>query len=211
MKTGLFVTIAAVFCLSTMGCWNPWIPPTDPVPGEVSYDVAAARESSSNCIAYLGKVSTSGKTYYAYMQTNGKKSEVWLRVKKDSCSNGDIKYMGLTVSKSTLKDVARSICRAKSYYNKGRTVVGCLSTAGTVICGAATASSGGAAASVCTGVIYYTGSTGLQDCVQGISELIASAFGRQKEVKAIITQTKISSGQFVSAIDDIIDLACDDI
>ena len=159
----------------------------------------------------VGSAKKDGKKWYIDVLVSKKNATIWLRVKPDMCSIGDIKYMNVTASLSTLGKAGKMICRAKKVYDSGKTIVGCASTVGSLVCGAASASTAGSAAAVCSGVIVYTVNKGLADCVDGLSSAIASALGGEKEWAIVATQASITSGQWTKAIDKAIDIACSDL
>jgi hypothetical protein len=119
--------------------------------------------------------------------------------------------MTVSVSKNKMINAASAICRAKRYYDNGKTVVGCTTTVGSFICAAGAVSSSGATVVVCNGIIVYTTDKGFADCIDGVSSAIASALGNGKEWSEIRAQVGASSGQFITVIDKAIDVACADL
>jgi hypothetical protein len=157
------------------------------------------------------RVTLDKRTYYVDVVSQGCRATVWLRVKPNMCSFGDIGPMELQARNTTLSDASRLICRAKATYNAGKTIVGCTASIASGACAAGALPSGGTTVAFCSTVFVYTANKGLADCIDGISNLIAGYLGIQREWAAVATMAKINSGQWISAIDKAIDTACADL
>ena len=131
-----------------------------------------------------------GKTYTVDVLTAGSSATVYFRVKANTCTAGDI-YIGTltrstkTVKKNeTLRQVAAGLCSIKRTYDTGKMIAGCTATAGSAICLLASVPTGGTTAVLCSASVVYTASSGLKDCVLGVSGAIASYLGHERNWSA---------------------------
>ena len=159
----------------------------------------------------VGTAKFQGKTYYVDVLKCGATATVWFRVKANACSLGDFQAMNLKANNMTMTDAAKLICRAKSVYDGGKTLVGCGATIATGLCAAGAAPTGGATVAICSGAIMYTADKGLADCIDGVSGYIASFLGQDKVWAAAGFSAKLAGGQWTGAIDKAIDAACADL
>ena len=155
-----------------------------------------------------------GKTYTVDVTPVCDSATIYFRVKANACSVGDI-YVGKltrstkTVKKNeTLKQAAATLCTVKNVYDNGKMVLGCAASAGSAVCLLASVPTGGTTAIVCSGAVAFTANSGLKDCVQGVSDKIASYLAGERNWKAFATGYGIGSGSWTSAIDNAIDWAC---
>jgi len=119
--------------------------------------------------------------------------------------------MDLSAFKTNLKSAEVMICRAKSVYDNGKTIAGCMATVATGVCAVAAARTGGADAAVCSAVASYTLTKGFADCISGMGDVIAAKLGYDREWSAVGLGASVSSGQWLGAIDKAIGLACTEV
>ncbi len=150
-----------------------------------------------------------GHYYYVDVVPSGRTAVVYLRWSYGMCSIYDITAMSLSASTPTLGSVKSTICRAKTYYDSYKTVAGCLSVVASGACGGAAVASDGAAAVLCTATWNYAVSTGLGDCVDGVTAAIGNALG-MNEWATLATTASISTVKWSSIISTAVDQACRD-
>lgn len=163
---------------------------------------------------YYGTRQVDGKTYHVYLHDYGGRAELWFRVRKDASTNGDIKVLDLVPqtksvpNNTTLQQFAKTLCTVKSVYDGGKTVLGCASVAGSAVCLSASVPTGGVAAVACTTTFRYAATKGLVDCVDGISDWIASSLGKDRDWALFKTGVNISDKQWLGALNSAVDAAC---
>lgn len=149
------------------------------------------------------------KSNYITMETWGNSSQIWLRNNLNMSSMGDKQLASLAIrpASNPVLDKAQ-ICRAKKYFDAGQTILGCGSVIGTAAC-VATVGGMGAATPLCVSVSVYATTTGLVDCVKGLSGLIGDVLaGYGKETKLITSSMYPTVSDLISLT---LDAACDDI
>jgi len=152
-----------------------------------------------------------GRFYYVDLVAGPTWAEVWFRVAPDKCSYGDIRVISLNIGTKTLAQAQPQICRAKNIFDYGRTIVGCGTTIGTGICVYVIGATGGIGTVVCGGTITYALSTGIADCIYGLSDAIADALGFGYEWRVIRHVTGISPWRLSSIVDLAIETMCQDV
>lgn len=156
-----------------------------------------------------GTVNFGGHIYFIDVQVTGNTAAVWLRYSQNMCSIYDKKVMNLGVSNPTLSNATNTICRAKSIYDSGKTVAGCLSVVASGACAGATVSSGGAAAALCTATWTYAVNTGMGDCVSGVTSQIGNSLGLNEWVTTAIN-ANLTGAKWSSIISTAMSKACQD-
>lgn len=156
----------------------------------------------------VGSTQWSGKNYYVDVQNRNGTATVWLRLRKNASSTGDINALTLNYQSTTI-NAARKLCSAKKFVDKSKMVVGCASSVGTGVC-ALTGGGAGVGMVVCGISAQYAAQRGFRDCINGMSDEIASYLRMQNEWRAFAAGNSISMGNWADAIDRGIDAACDD-
>lgn len=163
----------------------------------------------------VGSGMVNNKLYFADVVHNGTRQQVILRRYWNMCSRDDIVFADVAAQRTTLGTAARAICTAKTWYDNGRTVAGCLATAATVGCATAVAVSDGAAAAFCGAVLDdfgpYTLRRGARDCVLGLRDQIAQSMLGDRNYAAIGLSAGLTLGKWKDATGKAIDLACSQI
>ena len=158
----------------------------------------------------VGQIRYKSKIYYVDVIISGNAAKVWARTNKNMCSTTDFVLTNLSVSKETLNDAKKKVCRVKKTYDNGKTIAGCAATVGTGICAIVTGATEGSTAILCYSVWDYTVDKGFADCVSGIKDKIADFLGASREWAVYRTAVNVDAGKWKNAISSSIDAMCAD-
>lgn len=120
-------------------------------------------------------------------------------------TNTSIATLSVTV-KEGVTDSVLAACKAKELMGHGKTVAGCLATAGTGVC-LYTGLGGGAGAGYCVVAIEYAANGGAVDCVKGVAAEIAGLFGEKQSFQFFEDATLTPADVIERAIDKSCDTA----
>ena len=149
-----------------------------------------------------------GKTYFITLEKHNGEVTVWARKALQQSNREDISILTFNTKVMPDKDKAMSmICRAKNTVDNGRLILGCASVVGTGIC-VATGGGAGVGVPVCVATVGYAATTGLVDCVAGLTDKISSYFGYSDFGYA--AEQAFNALSPTSLVSVAIDQACDD-
>jgi hypothetical protein len=100
------------------------------------------------------------------------------------------------------------MCPVAATISKVQTFVGCGVAAGTAACLIADPETLGSLTPVCAVGTKHTTDHGLSDCIEGLSEMLASAFDRLGLFDLSTMQSRIQAGDIVGGYQSAIDYAC---
>jgi hypothetical protein len=158
--------------------------------------------------ATLTQVVVRGRVYYLDVAVAGRKATVWLRVRANASSVADVRAAELSVGSGKFPDPAVALCTAKRYYDGGKTLIGCVASAGALACTAGAVPTGGTVLALCSATVLYAANQGFAACLDGVSGEIARRLGREADWNTVRLLAKVSDAQFIGAIDKAIDLMC---
>ncbi len=160
----------------------------------------------------IGSGKINGVTYFVDVVHSGTSQQIVLRRFSNACSSGDIIYADVAGVKTTLGNAARTLCKAKDYYDNGKTILGCTSVAVTVGCATAAVATDGAGAAFCGAAmrvsVPYAMRRGAADCVEGLADKIAQAILGDRTYASIGLGVGVGTKQWKDATTKAIDLLC---
>lgn len=148
-----------------------------------------------------------GKAYFITLERAAGGGEVWAREGLNVSGARDILILRIKTKHLSKKQAIETVCRAKKVVDGGKAVVGCLATAGTGVC-AATGGGAGVGVPVCIATVSYTASSGLVDCVAGLTGVISRAFGFDDF--GVATEQAMGALSVSTLVSTAIDEACKD-
>lgn len=148
------------------------------------------------------------KTYYVDITTTVNSAKIYLRTNKNKRSKEDIHFADAKLQNNSLNNLKKLVCRRKKDYDNGKMIVGCGATIGSGICVVVPAAAA-AAPTVCLISLRYTASTGLVDCVMGVSDKITKHLANAWA--GFIIKSKIKQASLLDGLELALEYACTDI
>lgn len=144
--------------------------------------------------------------YITYESFNGR-AEIWSRTRMRQSNGTDIKIMDMKMLVKATEEIAmNAICSGKKVYDGGKTILGCGSVVGSAAC-IVTGGGGGVGVPVCAVTMTYAATTGMVDCISGVTSAIGEKFGQEDAVQAAMAMNQASISNAISLT---IDEACKD-